>query len=119
MGTAEAGDLFGAALATGPFDIGPSDLAIGAPFEARSQAFACSGRVTPATLVAFLRRSMGGVRPTLRPPGQPIGPRAGSQHSMAQVAVPGGRHPLAPRAATPPMSRLAPDGSGQRSCWLD
>jgi len=69
VGTAEAGDLFGAALATGPFDIGLSDLAIGAPFEARSQAFACSGRVTPATLVAFLRRSMGGVRPTLRPPG--------------------------------------------------
>jgi FG-GAP repeat len=32
-GTAEAGDLFGAALAAGPFDAGPSDLAIGAPFE--------------------------------------------------------------------------------------
>jgi hypothetical protein len=32
-GTAEAGDQFGAALATGPFDTGPSDLAIGAPFE--------------------------------------------------------------------------------------
>jgi hypothetical protein len=32
-GTAETGDEFGSALAAGPFDTGPSDLAIGAPFE--------------------------------------------------------------------------------------
>jgi hypothetical protein len=32
-GTAEAGDEFGAALAAGFFDAGPSDLAIGVPFE--------------------------------------------------------------------------------------
>jgi hypothetical protein len=32
-GAAEAGDEFGSALAAGPFDTGPSDLAIGAPFE--------------------------------------------------------------------------------------
>jgi hypothetical protein len=32
-GTAEAGDQFGSALAAGFFDTGPSDLAIGAPFE--------------------------------------------------------------------------------------
>ena len=32
-GTAEAGDEFGSALAAGFFDSGPSDLAIGAPFE--------------------------------------------------------------------------------------
>jgi hypothetical protein len=32
-GTAEAGDNFGAALAAGPLDTGPSDLAVGAPFE--------------------------------------------------------------------------------------
>ena len=32
-GTAEAGDEFGSALAAGFFDAGPSDLAIGAPFE--------------------------------------------------------------------------------------
>jgi hypothetical protein len=32
-GAAEAGDEFGAALAAGFFDTGPSDLAIGAPFE--------------------------------------------------------------------------------------
>jgi hypothetical protein len=32
-GIAEAGDQFGAALAAGFFDAGPSDLAIGAPFE--------------------------------------------------------------------------------------
>jgi FG-GAP repeat len=32
-GTAEPGDQFGAALATGFFDTGPSDLAIGAPLE--------------------------------------------------------------------------------------
>jgi FG-GAP repeat len=32
-GVAEGGDQFGAALATGFFDTGPSDLAIGAPFE--------------------------------------------------------------------------------------
>ena len=32
-GSAEAGDQFGSALAAGPFDTGPSDLAIGAPFE--------------------------------------------------------------------------------------
>jgi hypothetical protein len=32
-GSAEPGDQFGLALATGPFDTGPSDLAIGAPFE--------------------------------------------------------------------------------------
>jgi hypothetical protein len=39
-------------------------------------------RVTPATPLAFLQRSMGGVRPTLRPPGQPIGP-AGRAPSKA------------------------------------
>jgi hypothetical protein len=32
-GAAEAGDEFGSALAAGFFDSGPSDLAIGAPFE--------------------------------------------------------------------------------------
>jgi FG-GAP repeat len=32
-GSAEAGDQFGSALAAGPFDTGPSDLAIGTPFE--------------------------------------------------------------------------------------
>ena len=32
-GSAEPGDQFGSALAAGPFDAGPSDLAIGAPFE--------------------------------------------------------------------------------------
>jgi hypothetical protein len=32
-GSAEPGDQFGSALAAGPFDTGPSDLAIGTPFE--------------------------------------------------------------------------------------
>ena len=58
---------------------------------------------------------MGGVRPTLRPPDSPSARGPGSQHSMAQVAVPGGGIPWPPGAATPQMSRLAPDGSGQEA----
>jgi hypothetical protein len=73
---------------------------------------AALGRVTPAWLVAFLRRSMGGVRPSLRPRGQPIGPRAGSQHSMAQIAA--RRDPLTSGAATHPDGGAVPDDAGRR-----
>jgi hypothetical protein len=46
-----------------------------------------------APSLPFLNRSMGGVGPTLRPPRQPIGPRAGAQQRVAPVAAPGGSSP--------------------------
>ena len=92
--------------------------------EMRMPLVACSiqgvrrfGRVTPATRLAFLRRSMGGcVLPCA--PGQSIGRGPGSQHSMAQVAVPGGSHPLAP-GPQPSAVETGPHDTGQRSCWLE
>ena len=69
------------------------------------------GRVTPARLVAFLGRSMGGVRLSLRPRDSPSARGPGSQHSMAQIATPGGRHPLPPGPQRTPMemrSQTAP-----------
>jgi hypothetical protein len=62
------------------------------------------GRVTPARLVAFLRRSMGGVRPSLRPRDSPLALRAGLPAQHGPACGPGGRYPLAPGAATRSMS---------------
>ena len=68
--------------------------------------------VTPAPSLAFLPGSMGGVRPTLRPRDSPSAPRAGSQHSMAQVAVPGGGIPWPPG---PQRAQLSTRSRGNRA----
>jgi hypothetical protein len=46
---------------------------------------------------------MGGVRPSLRPRDSLSARGPGSQHSMAQIAAPGGRHPLPPGPQRTPM----------------
>ena len=87
----------------------------------RSGVFACSSRVTPATPLAFVRRSMGGVRPSLRPRDSPLALRAGLPAQHGPACGPGGRYPLAPgpqRAQCLAVSSC-PDGTGQRSCSLD
>jgi hypothetical protein len=64
------------------------------------------GRVTPATLAAFLRRSMGGcVLPA--PPGQSIGPRAGAPSTAWARLRSRGRPSPGPRGRTPQLSRRA------------
>ena len=60
----------------------------------------------------------GRVRPTLRPRDSPSASGPGSEHRTAQVAVPGEGIPWPP-CRTPSDVEAGPDGSGQRSCWLD
>jgi hypothetical protein len=77
--------------------------------------------VTPAGSLALFGTSMGGVRPSWRPPGQPIGPRAGLPAQHGPGCGPGGKASPAPGAVTHPDGGAVPDGAAaeRRRSWTE
>ena len=69
------------------------------------------GRVTPARLVAFLWRSMGGVRPSLRPGDSPSARGPGPSTAWPRVR-PRGKASPAPRGRNAPRERSGPKETG-------
>jgi hypothetical protein len=91
----------------------PGQMALVELVAPRSGGVAGQSRVTPARRVPFLRRSMGGVRPGLRP-GRPSAPRAGLPAQHGPDCGPRGRHSPAPGGRNALRWGAAPDGTGRR-----